>query len=36
MHAGRTSVEMVAAVYASAVSGSRVTWPLAADLPTLG
>ncbi|MFM7109103.1 MAG: Gfo/Idh/MocA family protein [Planctomycetaceae bacterium] len=36
MHAGRTTVEMVAAVYASALSGGRVTWPLAADLPTLG
>jgi predicted dehydrogenase len=27
MYAGRTVVEMTAAVYASAVSGERVTWP---------
>jgi len=28
MYAGRTVVEMTAAVYASAVSGERITWPL--------
>ena len=36
MHAGRTTVEMVAAVYASALAGSRVAWPLESSLPTLG
>lgn len=36
MHAGRTTVEMVAAVFGSALSGGRVTWPLAASLPALG
>jgi predicted dehydrogenase len=29
MYAGRTVLEMTTAVYASAVSGARVTWPLA-------
>jgi hypothetical protein len=29
MYAGRTVVEMTAAIYAAAVSGKRVTWPLA-------
>ena len=28
MFAGRTTVEMVAAIYAASVSGRRVTWPL--------
>ena len=28
MYAGRTVVEMTAAVYASALSGDRITWPL--------
>jgi predicted dehydrogenase len=28
MYAGRTGVEMTAAVYASALSGDRITWPL--------
>ena len=28
MHAGRTGVEMTAAVYAAALSGRRITWPL--------
>jgi predicted dehydrogenase len=30
MYAGRTVLEMTTAVYASALSGSRVTWPVAA------
>jgi len=30
MYAGRTVVEMTAAIYASAITGDRVTWPLAA------
>jgi predicted dehydrogenase len=30
MYAGRTVVEMTSAIYASALSGERVTWPLAA------
>ena len=29
MYAGRTIVEMTAAIYASALSGERITWPLA-------
>jgi predicted dehydrogenase len=29
MYAGRTVVEMTSAVYASALSGGRITWPLA-------
>ena len=29
MYAGRTVVEMTTAVYASALTGSRITWPLA-------
>ena len=28
MYAGRTTVEMITAVYASALSGRRVEWPL--------
>jgi predicted dehydrogenase len=28
MYAGRTTVEMIAAIYAAALSGRRVTWPL--------
>jgi predicted dehydrogenase len=36
MHAGRTTVEMVAAVFASALSGRRVAWPLDPSLPALG
>ena len=28
MYAGRTGVEMTTAVYASALSGDRITWPL--------
>jgi predicted dehydrogenase len=30
MYAGRTIVEMTAAIYASALSGERITWPLVA------
>ena len=36
MYAGRTTVEMVAAVFASGLTGQRVTWPLAPTLPELG
>jgi predicted dehydrogenase len=36
MHAGRTTAEMVAAVFASALAGRRVAWPLEPSLPTLG
>lgn len=36
MHAGRVTAELVAAVFASALSGRRVTWPLEPALPTLG
>lgn len=36
MHAGRITVEMISAVFASALTGDRVAWPLAASLPTLG
>jgi predicted dehydrogenase len=35
MFAGRTTVEMTAAVYASALSGRRIDWPLEAALPGL-
>ena len=35
MFAGRTTVEMTAAVYASALSGRRIDWPLPAELATL-
>jgi predicted dehydrogenase len=35
MFAGRTTVEMTVAVYASALSGRRIDWPLAAELPSL-
>jgi len=33
MHAGRTTVEMVAAVFASGLAGRRVAWPLESSLP---
>lgn len=33
MHAGRTTAEMVAAVFASGLAGRRVAWPLPAALP---
>ncbi len=36
MHAGRTSVEMIAAVFASGLTCGRITWPLPGSLPTLG
>jgi predicted dehydrogenase len=36
MYAGRTTVEMTAAIYAAALSARRVTWPLEATLPGLG
>ena len=32
MYAGRTTVEMTAAVYAAALSGRRIEWPLPKDL----
>jgi len=35
MYAGRTSVEMVAAVFGSGLSGQRITWPLGPTLPEL-
>lgn len=35
MFAGRTTVEMTAAIYASALSGRRIDWPLPASLPSL-
>ena len=35
MFAGRTTVEMTAAVYASALTDCRVDWPLPATLPSL-
>jgi hypothetical protein len=36
MYAGRTVLEMTTAVYASALSGSRVAWPVAAGGNPLG
>jgi len=36
MYAGRTTVEMNAAIYAAALSGRRVEWPLEGPLPGLG
>ena len=36
MYAGATTVEMVAAVYASALAGRRVDWPLAPRSNPLG
>ena len=33
MHAGRTTVEMVAAVFASSLAGRRMAWPLESSLP---
>ncbi len=36
MYAARTVVEMIAATFASAVDGGRVTWPLAARANPLG
>jgi hypothetical protein len=36
MYAGRTTVEMTSAVYAAALSGTRITWPLDAKSPGLG
>lgn len=36
MYAGRTVLEMTTAVYASALSGARVTWPMAAGGNPLG
>lgn len=35
MHAGRITVEMIAAIFASGLSGQRVVWPLADSLPGL-
>jgi hypothetical protein len=28
MYAGRTTVEMITAIYASALTGMRIDWPL--------
>ena len=36
MYAGRTTVEMIAAIYASAVSGRRIAWPLEQSLASRG
>ncbi|NDC64496.1 MAG: gfo/Idh/MocA family oxidoreductase [Planctomycetia bacterium] len=36
MYAGRTTVEMIAAIYASAFSGTRIAWPLARSLASPG
>jgi hypothetical protein len=36
MYAGRTVLEMTTAVYASALSGTRVTWPMTAGGNPLG
>ena len=36
MYAGRTTVEMTSAIYAAALSGRRIAWPLDAKLPGLG
>jgi len=36
MYAGRTTVEMITAVFASGLTGERVRWPLAAALETPG
>ncbi|MFZ4732139.1 MAG: Gfo/Idh/MocA family protein [Pirellulales bacterium] len=36
MYAGRTTVEMTAAIFAAALSGKRIDWPLAQSLPDRG
>ena len=36
MYAGRTVLEMTTAVYASALAGTRVTWPITAGGNPLG
>ena len=36
MYAGRTVLEMTTAVYASAISGDRVTWPMVTRVDPLG
>jgi hypothetical protein len=36
MYAGRTTVEMTTAIFAAALSGKRIDWPLAQSLPDRG